>query len=282
MALVDEAGVRIFAKALELERSDQNAALCTVINVSGSTPRKVGAKMIVIDDGSDAGDICGSVGGGAIEHHIRQLAISSIRNHCARTVETSLKNQLAMCCGGSMTVFIEPIKQQKKFICFGAGHIAQALCPLMASLDFLVFVADERSDLLQHSAFDCASSRFDDLSIFSLRDMPFGKNTFVVVATHDHQLDQQVIEGVARMDFQYAALVGSKRKALMTKKRLMAKGFSLEQMERIVCPAGVDIAAVTPREIALSIAAQMVQIKNDQAQHMRNDSGGRVQQSHGF
>ncbi len=253
----------IIAAIADLERKRSSFALCTVVGFHGSTPRKPGAKMIVIDNNEPCGSIIGTIGGGAIEHHIRQKAISAIREQASRLVTTSLRNELGMCCGGEMSVFIDTIKTNPPFICFGAGHIAQELCPLMTNLGFMSHVVDKREELLNLPTFEKASARHNDTSIFSLNDLPFFIDSFVVVTTHDHELDQQIIEGVLTKPFRYLALVGSERKALMTKKRLRAKGFSAHQIDRIQCPAGLAIRASTPAEIALSIAAQMIQVKND-------------------
>ena len=252
----------LFAAIIELEKKGLSFALCTVVKIHGSTPQKPGAKMIVVDNQEPFGRIIGSIGGGAIEHRIREGAIGAIRNKQASLVTTSLRNELGMCCGGEMTIFIEPISQKPSFICFGAGHIAQALCPITQTLGFLVHVVDQRNELLALPAFADAHYRFSDMSIFSLNDMPFSDDSFVVVATHDHDLDQQIIEGVLKRPCRYVALVGSQRKALMTKKRLVAKGFHETEINRINCPAGLAIHATTPAEIALSIAAQMIKVKN--------------------
>lgn len=262
-----------FAKIAEMESLGCPIALCTVVEAKGSTPRKPGAKMIVMDNNEPFGHIIGTIGGGAIEHQIRKQALESIRLNKPLLVSTSLRNELGMCCGGEMTVFIEPISKKPDFICFGAGHIAQAICPLAMGLGFQVNVVDERMGLLNHPAFLATSCRFNDMSIFSFKDMPFSANTYVVVATHDHDLDQQMVERVLGQPFKYLGLVGSTRKALMTRKRLMAKGFDESSINRIYCPAGIEINAATPEEIAISIAAQMTMVKNDAHQNRRDNRG---------
>ncbi len=239
-----------------------DCALCTVVAVSGSTPRKIGAKMLVKNNGTEFGEILGSIGGGAIEHHIRKTAIETIFEAKPRLISTSLRQELGMCCGGEMTVYIEPSEKKSRFICFGAGHIAQHLCPLATSFGFLTVLIDERKELLAHEAFKEILIKNQDHSAFALRSLELNHDDFVVVTTHDHQLDQEIIERVLRFPLAYLALVGSTRKALMTTKRLLAKGFSSEEIEPLICPAGLDIAAQTPKEIALSILGQMIRIKN--------------------
>lgn len=246
----------------ELERLKKSVALCTVVSVKGSTPRKVGTKMFVWANGDDFGAIIGTIGGGAIEHHIRKLALEVLKSHKALLTNVSLRNDFAMCCGGEMTVFIDPIIMAPKLLLFGAGHIAQALGPLANSLGFSVYIIDERSELINRECFINCERIERTFDPFFFNTLHFGSETFVVVATHDHALDQKIIEHTLPHEFKYLALVGSKRKAFMTKKRLMAKGFSEIDQEKIICPAGLHINAISPEEIALSIAAQMTEVRN--------------------
>lgn len=271
----------IFDLAAQMERSHESSALCTVVKIKGSTPRKPGAKMIVIDDDNPYGRILGSVGGGAIEHLIRKKAIDAIRSNEAQLMTTSLRNELGMCCGGEMTVFIEPIVTRSDLICFGAGHIVQAICPILSSLGFFMHVVDHRTELLKSEALFCAKSHLTDPSCFAMDDMPFNKNTYVLIATHDHGLDQSIAEGMIKRPFAYAAMVGSLRKAKMMKKRLLAKGFSLSQINRIFCPAGLNINAITPEEIAISIAAQIIMVKNETLKDRLSDRCSWPKQTHG-
>lgn len=237
-------------------------ALCTVVAIKGSTPRKIGCKMIVIDDDSPFGKIHGTIGGGAIEHHIRKKALEAIRAHKSELLIVSLRNELAMCCGGEMTVFIEPSIKYPSLYIFGAGHISQALTPLACELGFKVLVIDERSELLNYGAFNNADKRSEAIDQFFFSSLSLDEECFIVVATHDHALDQKIIENILNKPFNYLGLIGSMRKSLMTKKRLKAKGFKDSLIAKIQCPAGLDIYAETPLEIALSILVHLISIKN--------------------
>lgn len=270
----------IFAKLVNLENFDKDYALCTVVSVQGSTPRKAGAKMIIIDNGLPEGHIVGTIGGGAIEHTVRQQAIMLLHERKTKLINISLRNDLGMCCGGEMSIFIEPIVKQAPFFCFGAGHIAQALCPLAVNLGYRVVVVDERRDLLEQEVFS-ACERKEHNSSFDLAKLAC-KDSFIVIATHDHQLDQHIAEHIINKPFLYAALVGSQRKALMTRKRLQAKGFNEEIIKRLRCPAGLAIHADTPAEIAISIVAEMTLVKHVAHHPMRHDSSSGKKQSHGI
>ena len=240
--------------------SGASAAVCTVVATSGSTPRKAGASMVVIDDGSDVGAIEGTVGGGAIEHEIRRQAVEVMATLRPRLVQIPLTTVLGMCCGGSMSVFIESLRARPACIVFGAGHTGEALCALATRAGFDVTVVDPRDNLLERCT-DAVARRdsYDHDDDFA--SLPFARDCFVVVATHDHGCDQRIVEKVLPRLFAFVALVGSQRKALLTRERLAAKGFADDVIAALHCPAGLDIGAETPEEIAVSIVAQMVQVR---------------------
>jgi xanthine dehydrogenase accessory factor len=240
------------------------AAVCTVVDTSGSTPRKAGATMVVVNDGSDAGRIEGTIGGGAVEHRVRARALQVIASGRAELVEVNLTKELGMCCGGTMRVFIESIRTRPRCVLFGAGHVSLALCRAAGFSGFDVTVVDARPELLTSERFPDAVTLIDD-------DVPSAADaaalidvaTFVVIATHDHALDQQIVERILPLPSAYVALVGSARKAKMTRDRCAQKGIAVGDITRLACPAGLNIRAETPEEIALSIAAQMVSVLRD-------------------
>lgn len=262
----DRARRRCYAEAMlspeRLQRyAGQAAALCTVVATKGSTPRKAGAAMVVVDDGSEAGAIDGTVGGGAVEHTIRQAALEVIATLRPQFLELPLTTMLGMCCGGTMSVFIESLRMRPPCILFGAGHVARSLAATAHTVGFDVHVVDPRDDL-------CETGRFPDATLHNSYDhdddfdaLPFSSDAFVVVVTHDHQTDQRLAERVLARPFRYAALVGSQRKAVMTRERCRTKGLADDVIDRLRCPAGLDIGAETPEEIALSIVGEMVQVR---------------------
>jgi xanthine dehydrogenase accessory factor len=237
--------------------------LCIVAETKGSTPRKAGARMLVFADGSSHGRIEGTLGGGAIEHRVREQALLAIAECKPRQIQVALTHELAMCCGGSMSVYIEPLVKRPPCIILGGGHIAAALWRMANVAGFDVSVADPRADIFLQECWSGLnpSRRFDGYSTFELDRMPFAANSFVVIATHSHQTDQELVEAVLARSFCYLGLVGSRRKAFFTTERLLAKGFDRGLAARVSCPAGLDIGAETPEEIALAIVAQMIQVR---------------------
>lgn len=249
------------ARLAEIAKGPFAAALCTVTATRGSTPRKAGASMVVLADGSPEGRIEGTIGGGAVEHQVRKEALLAIAKTRPRLVELSLTTELGMCCGGHMTIFIEPLRERPPCIILGAGHCGQALARVADHAGFLVTVADPRAELLEKARVSERVTLVEDYEDEDLDEMPFGPDAFVVVVTHDHQVDQRLVEKVLRREFRYAAMVGSLRKAKVTRQRCLSKGIPEERVALLRSPAGLDIGAETPEEIALSIVAEMVQVR---------------------
>ena len=263
-----------------LASAPRPAALVTVVETQGSTPRKIGASMVVVADGSPMGSIEGTIGGGAVEHQIRQEALAAIAATRPRRVDFALTAQLGMCCGGSMGFLIEPLRTKPPCIIFGAGHVGNALAQQAHTLGFSVWVADPRDDLRSPERFPKGVQLVAEYEPEDLDALPFGPDAFVVVVTHDHRVDQDLTEAVLQRDFRFAALVASERKAAMTRKRCEAKGIDAAQIARLQAPAGLDIGAETPEEIALSIVAAMVRCRRqEEGQPTQNASDASVQQS---
>ena len=160
-----------------------------------------------------------------------------------------------MCCGGGVDVMIEAIVALVPCLVVGGGHVATATAPLLARVGFAVTVVDERDAWGAEGRIPgckCVVGDYDDIG----RDFP--KPAAVLVMTHDHALDQKVVEWALKRGFAYVGGVGSRAKAKRTDARLEAKGFSKEDRERVRMPIGVHVGARLPDEIAVAIAAEMV------------------------
>ena len=257
----------------ELADGAEPAALCTVVATAGSTPRKAGASMVVLADGSALGRVEGTVGGGAVEHQLRAVALEVIATTRPRTLEVALTKELGMCCGGTMTFFVEALRVRPPLILFGAGHVSQAICRVASTAGFDVVVADPREELLVSERFPDATELVDDYEGEDLARLPFGPDAFVVVATHDHQVDQDIVERVLAQPARFVALIGSQRKAMLTRDRCLNKGLDKDLVEKLRCPAGLDIGAETPEEIAVSVVAELVQVRRTAEAATRHTRG---------
>ena len=248
----------IYKKLAALEKSDGKGALCTIVNCSGSTPRKTGTKMLVYEDGS----IFGTIGGGALEKTTIKNAIDIIKLRRANSFEHTLVQDLGMCCGGALTIFIEPILNKKKLYIFGAGHIGKALAHFASEVDFSVTVIDERpAELapLKNNGIAVIHKKYSR----AFNELNFNNNTFIAVITHDHAFDRDIVSFCANQPHQYLGMIGSLRKVEIAKKAFKTgKKLTDQQMKAIDWPMGIEIDAITPKEIAISILAKMIDVRS--------------------
>lgn len=248
----------------EVLASGQRGALATVVRTSGSTPQSVGARMLLRPDGSTLG----TVGGGAIEHAVLEALASCREGAPAQVLVRELGHDLGMCCGGRMEVFIEPLQGAARLWLFGAGHVNQALAPIARQLGFEPCVVDEREELNTVERFvGCARELIDPGSF--LKRCELGQRDWVLIATHDHALDEVVLEACLARAPRYIGLVGSRRKVFRLIERVVRRR-GADGLERLYAPVGVALEAVEPAEIAVSIAAELVALRRGaEVPHLR-------------
>ena len=252
--------VDVLKRALELRESGQRAVLVTVVGIAGSTPRKLGARMLVRADGQ----IEGTIGGGRVEEAVRAEALEVIEAGQSIIRRYELTHELAMCCGGKMSFLIEPIGPEATLIVMGCGHVGRAIIAAAARVDFRIVVVDDLESNLEQLDEELVAEIIDSFDRHTIDALPFGISTYVVIATREHALDQALLERCLEQPHCYLGVIGSERKAQMQRKRLLAKGFSPEVVESVRCPMGLDIAAETPAEIAVSVTAELVQTRRSQ------------------
>jgi len=248
----------IYDEIISVKNSDKKAALCTIINTKGSAPRKIGAKMLVYEDGS----IKGTIGGGDLEKKVIDEAIQVINKQEASIFKHDLLHQHGMCCGGVVEIFIEPIMKIKRLFIFGAGHTGQALAKFANDSGFEVFLIDDRKEYIDQ----CGVEGINKMNLghtAALQALPFDKNSYVVITTYSHQIDRDILAYCVKKDRAYLGMIGSKRKVNMTKKMFIDSNIGSEaELGKIHMPIGIDINAETPEEIAVSILAELIKVKN--------------------
>jgi len=250
--------VTLFHDIAALEAEGRPFVLATVIASHGSTPQKPGSKLVILD----GGELRGTVGGGAIEKQIIDAALALLadpQGH-TRTLETHLTHDLGMCCGGKMTVFLEKHGAAPSLFVFGAGHVSKEVAALAAHVGFRVSVVDERADWLSPERFPAATRRLEPPDAVA-KSLDGGRDVFACVVTHDHPLDQACVEALLKKRLAWLGVIGSRRKAERFRQRLLAAGFSQGDAARFESPMGVEIGAVTPREIAVSIVARLIDVR---------------------
>lgn len=235
---------------------EQGAQIClvTVVKNEGSSPRKVGARMAVKADGS----ILGTIGGGTVELEVIRRALLALENGVPELYTVHLTRELGMCCGGAMSFLLEPLTADPTLLLFGAGHVAHELCPMAVALGFRVIVIDEREEYNNPERFPMAHRRVVEDPLVALEGLPTGPLVYAVIVTHLHRLDEDLLRHLAPKTFAYLGMIGSRAKVARFLERLAARGIEPEALARITMPIGLDLGALTPAEIAVSIAAELV------------------------
>lgn len=248
----------IFNIVEEIRQKGENCALCMIVSTSGSTPLKTGAKMLV----TEKGELFGTIGGGNFEKKVIENAIDLIAKQESGFFSHNLVQQHGMCCGGSINVYIEFIMKPEKLYIFGSGHVGRALAKLAENLTFEVFVIDNRKkelDMLTSKEVQKIPLPYNEI----LPHLPFDKNTYITVMTYDHQIDREILAYCMKKDFAYLGMIGSKRKVEITRKMFLSTHmFTKKEFEEIDTPMGIQINAESPEEIAISIMAKLIEVKN--------------------
>lgn len=247
----------VWGELADLERRGAAAVLVTVIRTQGSTPREVGARMLVRPDGT----ISGTIGGSAVEALVIKEALGALQDGKARTVQHELMNAASdtgMICGGKMEFFIEPLKKLPHLYIFGGGHIGLPLARIAAELGYPHQVFDDRPEFASAERFPQAAERksgpFPELA----GKLVLVKPSFIVIVTRCHDTDLEVMRGVLGKPYEYLGLICSRKKKVEVFKILEAEGFSREELEKVHAPIGLDIGSQTPAEIAVSIMAEVI------------------------
>ena len=233
-------------------------AMVTIVGTGGSSPQKPGAKMIVFKDGS----IEGTVGGGAIEHRIIKDTLAAFAEGEAKLVRYDLKDDAGMICGGEMTAYIEPSGVGEPVAIFGCGHVCRALAPALARVGFRVTVVDDRSEWADEAGFPpgvhVVCKGFDEY----LSSLDEGLDElYVVVVTRGHKFDYGILRHFVDRNVRYLGVMASRKKAREFLTRLEEEGVARALAEAVHMPVGLDIGSVTPEEIAVSIAGELIAVR---------------------
>ena len=248
----------IFETISEAGKYQTDLALCIIVKTHGSTPRETGAKMLVFPDGR----ISGTIGGGELEKSVIEQALKVLKSGKPAFFRHDLLHQHNMCCGGSVDVYIEPIMKKKRLYIFGAGHTGHALAKLAGGLDFEIYIIDDRKEYLDQINIE-GLSKMNLHYAQALPLLPFDDQTFVAIMTYSHPYDRDILAFCLKKPHAYLGMIGSQRKVEMTKKMFEdGKIATLSDLDKVDMPMGIDIGAESPEEIAISILAKMIAVKN--------------------
>lgn len=252
----------IFAAIGEALTRGEDVALLTIVSSNGSTPQRIGAKMLVFADGRTVG----TIGGGCYEHDALGKAREAIRTRKAITARYDLNDDFAeesgLVCGGQMEVFIEPLEPAPTLYVFGAGHVGYYLGRVASDAGFEVHVVDDRAAFANRERFPYAASvTVDDIPHW-LEQAAIPATAYAVVVTRGHRNDLETLGALAARPLRYLGLIGSRAKVARIYDQLLSDDrATLEDLSRIHAPIGLDIGAITPQEIAVSIVAEIIAIR---------------------
>jgi xanthine dehydrogenase accessory factor len=243
-----------------LERGDE-VALVTIVAAQGSTPQRVGAKMLVYPDGR----ISGTIGGGCYENDALYKAKEALIARKPRLVKYDLTDDFAeesgLICGGQMTVYIEPVEAAPQLYIVGAGHVGHQLAHVARPVGFRIHVLDDREKFANAERFPEADEIIVDSIPDWLHKAEIPPSAYVVVVTRGHRHDLDALRSLAARDLRYIGLIGSKAKVKKIYDALVEEGMPIECLSRIHAPIGLDIGAVSPEEIAVSILAELIAVR---------------------
>ncbi|MFN7914592.1 MAG: XdhC family protein [Vicinamibacterales bacterium] len=252
----------VFAAVAETLEKGEPAALVTIVSTTGSTPQRVGAKMLVFPDGR----LVGTIGGGCYENDAFWKAREAITSRKPQLVHYELDDDFAqetgLICGGQMSVYIEPIEPSPELYVIGAGHVGAQLALMAHDVGFQVHVVDDREKF-------ASRERFPNVAEVVTEDIPawLGRtnlppHAYVVIVTRGHNNDLDALRALAPRDLRYLGLIGSRAKVARITDQLLAEGMAPDALKQVHAPIGLDIGAVTPQEIAVSILAELIAVKH--------------------
>ncbi len=251
----------IYQALAELTANSGSGALCTVVRSEGSTPRHVGSKMLVYADGH----FIGTVGGGDLEHRVLDEAWMAMGDGEARLLHYNMADPSRGdpgVCGGQVEVFVEPVLPPPVLVVIGAGHVGKAVAHLAKWLGFRVAVSDDRVEF-------CNKETVPDADAFypcPMKDLPsrmtIDRRTFLILTTRGSSVDAAGMPALLATPAAYIGVIGSRRRWATTVKELDGSGVTAESLARVHSPMGLELHAETPEEIAVSIMAEVLMVRD--------------------
>jgi xanthine dehydrogenase accessory factor len=250
----------LFEEIVRMRRAGQRGALATIVHTDGSIPSYESSRMLVREDGSSLG----TIGGGCVEADVWAAAREVMRNEAPRKLVFHLNNEASydngLICGGTVEIFLEPILPQPILYLFGGGHVSTAVAKAAQAVGFGIGVIDDREAFANSQRFPMAQEIYTSYEDAFQKLRP-GSSSYLVIVTRGHKEDMRVLAWAVRTGARYVGMIGSRRKVLSVYKALEKEGFAMEEFERVFAPMGLDIGALSPEEIAVSIVAELVAVR---------------------
>jgi len=259
----------VFEELVRLRGQGRKCALATIVDVRGSIPSYATAKLLVRDDGSMAG----TIGGGCVEADVWSAAREVMETEKPKRLTFNLGQDAAydngLICGGQLDVFIEPVLPTPRAFIFGAGHISKSLSKIAAMAGFAPVIIDDRESFANRERFPEAeevhAAEYEDV----FPKLAINETSYLIVVTRGHRDDMRVLKLAIATPARYIAMIGSKRKVIGVIRELEKEGLPRVAFERLHAPMGLDIGAVSPEEIAISVAAEMIAVRRNAQSNWR-------------
>ncbi len=227
--------------------------IATVIDAEGSAPQGGGAQMAILQDGPT----CGTIGGGCIERYVVKAARRVFEDGKTRIEEFNLGDNswsgIGMSCGGKMKMMMQLIEPRERLIVFGSGWVARAVCQIAKMLDYDVIVLDPFADKEVFPGCEVYTQGI----LHKIKEIPINQFDSILMLT-DHRYDFEALSAVIDSNARYIGMIGSKNRVNSTFKQLKDQGVPVERILKVYAPVGLDIGAISPAEIAVSIMAEVI------------------------
>jgi len=260
----------VYEELVRLRNLGQKCALATIVEVRGSIPSYESAKLLVREDGS----MIGTIGGGCVEAEVWTAAREVIDTEKPKHLTFNLGQDAAydngLICGGQLDVFVEPVLPVPHAFIFGAGHISKSLSKVANLAGFSTVVIDNRESFANRERFPEAvqvhAEEYEDV----FPRLAINETSYVIIVTRGHRDDMRVLKLAIGTPARYIAMIGSKRKVLNVVRELEKEGIDRAAFDRVFAPMGLDIGAISPEEIAVSVAAEMIAVRRNAATNWRS------------
>ncbi len=260
----------VYEELVRLRRLGQKCALATIVEVRGSIPSYETAKLLVREDGS----MTGTIGGGCVEAEVWNAAREVMESEKPRRLSFNLGQDAAydngLICGGQLDVYVEPILPVPAAFIFGAGHISKSLSKVASLAGFSTIIVDDRESFANRERFPDAGEIYAGEYEEVFPKLPVNETSYLVIVTRGHRDDMRILRWAITTPARYIAMIGSQRKVINVIKELEKEGIAREAFERIFAPMGLEIGAVSPEEIAVSVVAEMIAVRRNADSHWRS------------
>ena len=248
----------VYDEILRLRRLGQKSAIATIVQVRGSIPSYESAKLLVREDGS----MLGTVGGGCVEAEVWNAAREVIETEKPKHLTFNLGQDAAydngLICGGQLDIFVEPVIPPPRAFIFGAGHISKSLSKVASLAGFATNIIDNRDTFANRGRFPEADEIFAEEYEDVFPKLVIHETSYIIIVTRGHRDDMRVLRWAVGTQARYIAMIGSKRKVIGVVKELEKEGVPRNLLERIFAPMGLEIGAISPEEIGISVVAEMI------------------------